>query len=271
VGFFVGCCRLLGRWPHWPPREDQDRLLLLVLPAVIVVELAAAIPWLPRWLAWLLRLAVAAGTARILLDNTSYVADLAGPGTREWSAAQTWLNLGGLAAALAALWALLALLARRAPVRSIPLALALTTVGAAVIIMYSGYSSGGQLGFPLAGALAGVTVASLALSGTPEVRGALGVGIVGLFALLVIGCFFGKLTPTHAALLFFGPLLCWLPELPYVRRLRPWLRGLAGVILTAVPVAVTLVLAQQQFIKDSAQISPSSPEPSVQDYLDFGK
>src|SRR3954454_5324433 len=36
LGLFSGC-RLLGVWPHWPPQEDQDRFLLVLLPAVLGV------------------------------------------------------------------------------------------------------------------------------------------------------------------------------------------------------------------------------------------
>src|SRR5207248_656499 len=89
-GFFLGCW-LLGLWPHWPPREDQDRLLLVLVPAVIGVELVAAFLRRSRWLVWLLRLVIAAGAARVLLHNTSYLMDLGGPGTREWTPVQTWL------------------------------------------------------------------------------------------------------------------------------------------------------------------------------------
>src|SRR5262245_36639641 len=84
LGFVVGCW-WLGFTPQWPPREDQDRWLLVLFPAVVAVEVAAVFLKRLPWLAWLLRLAVAAGAARILLHNTSYLADLAGPGTREWT------------------------------------------------------------------------------------------------------------------------------------------------------------------------------------------
>jgi hypothetical protein len=269
-GFFLGCW-LLGVRPHWPPREDQDRLLFLLVPAVVGVELVAALAERLRWLAWLLRLGIAAAAARILLDNTSYLTDLAGPGTREWTPAQVWLILGALALALLAVWAALALLARRSGGRSVPAALAVACAGAAVTVMLSSYASGGQIGLPLAAALVGATVASLVLSGRPELGGVLGLGVVGLFALLVIGHFFGQLSTGHAALLFFGPLVCWLPELPYVRRVGPRLRAVAGVLLAAVPVAVVLMLAQQKFAEQATQTSPGTPEPSLQDYMDYGK
>src|SRR6266566_705480 len=42
VGFLAGVWWLRVR-PQWPPREDQDRLLLVLFPAVIIVELVAAL------------------------------------------------------------------------------------------------------------------------------------------------------------------------------------------------------------------------------------
>jgi hypothetical protein len=271
AAFFLGC-RLLGARPHWPPPEAVDRLLVLLLPTVVGVEVVAAFPQVPRLLAWLLRLAIAAAAARVLLHQSVYLADLAGPGTREWTPAQAWLILSGLAAALAAVWALLALLMRRAPGRSVPLALSLVCAAAAVTVMLSGYATGGQLALPLAGALAGAAIASLALRGTPGLSGAVGVGVVGLYAVLVIGRFFGELTSTHAVLLGLAPLLCWLPELPYVRRAGSGWRGLVRVVLVAAPLVLVVVQAQQHFVEASgASATPEAGEPSIQDYENYGK
>src|SRR5580692_10918149 len=51
VGMGVGCW-WLGLLPKLPPVEDQDRLLLVLLPAVGVIEIAAAAwrrwPWFGR-------------------------------------------------------------------------------------------------------------------------------------------------------------------------------------------------------------------------------
>jgi hypothetical protein len=272
VGFFVGAW-VLGVHPSFPPREDQDRWLLVLLPAVVAVEIAAAALGRLSWLAWALRLALAAGAAPVLLYGSSYVADLSGPGSREWTPAQAGLILGGLAAGLAAAWMLLDRLARRSPRGAVPLVLALAAAGSGVVVMLSGYASGGQLGFPLAAGLAGAAGASWFLRGKPDLRGVLGVGIVGLFALLVAGRFFGKLTTANAVLLFGASLLAWLPELPALGRIGPRRRAFAGWSLAGLPVALALVLAGQKFKADS--VSPSAPsgtpQPSVQDYLDFGK
>ena len=182
---------------------------------MLVVELLAAFPKIPRWLVWPLRLALVAGGARVLLHGTSYITDLAGPGTSEWSPPLAWLIFGGLAALEAAVWALLSLLARRAPGPSLPVCLAVASAAAAVTVMLSGYATGGQVGLPLAAAIMGATAAMLVLTRSSRGTGPLGVPIIGLFSLLVIGRFFGELTSVHAILLFCAPLLGWLPELPY--------------------------------------------------------
>ncbi len=41
AGIWIGC-RLFGVSTNWPLREDQDRLLCIVLPAVILLEFASA-------------------------------------------------------------------------------------------------------------------------------------------------------------------------------------------------------------------------------------
>ena len=231
LGTGVGCaigCYLLQQKPRWSLAEDQDRLLTLLLPLAVLVECVAAFRKVPRWLACGLRLLLAASAAPILLHNSRYITDQAGPGTRDWS---TWTIvevLGGLGLLLSAAWASLGLLMHRAPGRSVPLALALLGFSAGMTIMLSGYLSAGELGLPLAAALVGIVLASFVCSPLPALTAPLGVGVVALFGLLVIGRFFGSLTTSHALLLFAAPQLCWLPELPYLRKLRPSWRGLAA-------------------------------------------
>jgi hypothetical protein len=282
LGFFVGCL-LLGLRPHWPPQEDQDRLLLVVIPAVIGVELVAAFTERLWWLGWFLRLVVAGSVARVLLHDSIYLADLAGPGTREWTPAQSRMILAGLAAALAGTWLAMAALAgkttsgapsaseARARGTAVVVSFILATAGAAITIMFSGYASGGQLGLPLAAALSGTAVACLFVNGPVPIQSVISTGVVGLFSLLIMGRFFGELATSHAALLFFAPLLGWLTELPYIHRIRYAARGIAAVLLTAAPIAVSLLLAQQRFAEDSNRTGPGPREPSIEDYMNFGR
>jgi hypothetical protein len=266
TGLVVGCS-LLGLRPHWPPKEDLDRFFIIVVPMIAVVELAA--PWLkvPRWLVSSMRIATAASIAPILLHGSSYVA-----GSTAWSPVQSWLILGGLALALGSVWWLLASLARRAMGLSVAVSLAVTCAGAAIIVMLSGYATGGQVAIPLAGSIAGTSVATLLLAHSSRATEPIGIAVVGLFSVLVMGRFFGDLTTTHAALLFFAPVLGWVPEVPLMRRLRPWVRGLAHVALVILTVAAVGAGTLHQFIDQSQSAFDSSPsEPAAQDDFDYGR
>jgi len=263
LGFFAGCLLIPDLRPEWPPAEDLDRFLLIVLPATVLVEAVAAWPRVPRWLAWLLRAALAFAAARVLLHGSTYLVQPAGPGNGEWSGEQRWYWLGGLGILLVFGWAGLELLNRKAPSRWIPLALAVVCLASAVAVMLTGYASSGQLGMPLTGALVGATLASLLVS-SPEGQSApLGVGIVSLFSLLVMGCFFAGLDTISAALLFLAPLVCWPPVLPK-------LRGVVQVLLATLLAAVLVFLALQRF-GEEPRIDKDTTEIGAEDYMNFGR
>jgi hypothetical protein len=269
IGWGAGCW-VLGIRPHWPIQQDLDRLLVVVLPLVMLVEIAAAYVKQPRWLIWLARLLAAAGTARILLHGTSYLTGAIEDGA--WSAPQTWSILGTMAFTLALVWFLLALLLRQAPGLSLWGCLAGTSAGAGLTVMLSGYATGGQVGLPLAGALLGSAAAALLLPRSSRDQPPLGLAIVGLFSILVIGRFFGELTWGHAVLLFLAPLLGWAPELPQLRRLRPWSRGLLRVFVVGLLVVGVLVHARQQFL-EAFQVSSEigTDEAAMPDNPDAGR
>ncbi len=251
AGIYAGCI-VLGQWPRWPAPEDRDRLLVVLLPAAIVIETATAILPRPRWVVWLFRLALAGAAAPVLLYNSVYLADLSGPHSAEWPPAQAAATLFALAALLAAVWGLLALLQARAAERSASPALALAGLAAALTVMLSGYYRGGLLGLPLAGAVAGATLASFAAPAERGKDGGPGVGVVGLFSVLLIGRFFGSLPTASALGLLLAPLLAWVGEAPGVRRLRPTLRALTSLGLVAVPLVVIVAYAAIRFAEDSA-------------------
>ncbi len=270
AGILTGCW-WTDALPNWPPREDQDRLLLVLLPAVAGVEIVIAAMPRPRWLAWMLRLIVSAGAAPILLYGSSYVTDLTGPGSREWPLALSVLIFGLLALGLAVVWWAVWLLTKRSASRSIPVLLALVSGGAAVTILLSGYANAGQTGLTFPATLVGLAIASFARKGPPEMDGVVGVGVVSLFALLVEGRFFGQLTTMNALLLIGAPLLGWCAELPRLRRKNSIAQGIVRVLLPMIPVAIALIVAQRQFVADTTKTSRQSIEPSADDYLNFGK
>jgi hypothetical protein len=244
AGGFVTGVFVLGLGPRWPPKEDRDRFLLVLLPAAIIVELIAAFPRVPRWIAWPLRACVAAGAARIILHGTVYLAEAGGEDSKGWLPEEAARWLGVLGVGLLGAWAILTLRLHVVPTRSVPLALAIVCGGAAATVMYSGSATDGQLGLPLAGALVGATVVSFLLP-PPGDTAPVSIGLVCLFALLVSGRFLSSLSMTHAIILFVAPLLCWLTALPYVRRLKPWVGFAACILAVAIPVAIVVHQAEQ--------------------------
>lgn len=260
-------CGLLGTWPHWPPREDLDRWLLIVMPVVLIVELVGAFPRMSR-LYWVLWAFLVVCGARVLLHGSSY---LASPPARAWSPARTALILGSLAGAEAAAWLSLARLARRVPGGSTVAGLSIAAGGSALTIMLSGYATGGQAGLPLAAALLGGSAVAMARAVPARGDAPIGVGVVGLFSLLVIGRFFGELRTDHAVILFAAPLLAWLPELPQIRRVPPRARGLARVLLVALVVGGVLGDAARRFAAEAGPAQPGAREPSIEDYLNSGQ
>ncbi len=251
AGVYAGC-GVLGMVPRWPIPEDRDRFLVILLPLTLAVEITAAALPKPRWLALPLRLIVAGAAAPILLHNSIYLADLSGPHSAEWPPLVAFVILFGLAAVLAVLWVLLSLLQSRAADRPASIALAITTLAAAVTVMLSGYYQGGLMGMPLAGAGIGATLASFTAPAPPNTNCPPGPGVISLFTLLLIGRFFGALPTDLALCLWFAPLLAWVPEAPGLRRLRPSFRAAMRLVLVTAPLLFVVARALERFKEASA-------------------
>jgi hypothetical protein len=252
IGAYLGLT-VLGVRPRWPLSEDQDRFLGLVLPGVLLVEALGAIA-VPRWAVVGLRLAASMAVAPTLLYGSSYLADLAGPGSALWPPAVRYPTLLGLGTALFGVWSALEWTTRRSgsAVR-VPLATAGAIAVAGLCVMLSGYATGGMNGLPLAGAIAGAAVARRALPGA---------GAAVLFGLLLVGYAFGELKPDVAAALFLTPLLAAVPEVRPLARFRPWARTAIALVLVAAATGLALGVTAVRFQEVAAGISPD-------DYADF--
>ncbi len=129
--------------------------------------------------------------------------------------------------------------------------------------MLSGYYRGGLLGLGLAGAIAGATLASSISRPQPSTRGSLGMSLIGIFAVLIMGRFFGGVCSTAlAAGLLFAPLAAWTVELPWLRKVAPPWRVMARLACVAIPLLVVLIVAQRKFTAASTGRSRAF-EPSV--------
>jgi hypothetical protein len=76
--------------------------------------------------------------------------------------------------------------------------------------------------------------------------------------LLFIGRFFGQLSTGRALAILLAPLLCWITELPRLRRQNPWFVGSLRLVLVMIPLAVVLFLAKRDFDRDMAPLFVNS-------------
>lgn len=276
-GILAGYITLNFSWP-WPPANALDRFVTIVLPAILIVELIAAIAddCLPtdstagtadgrrkghrtvRGLLWLARFTLACGIGRILMHGSIYL-HAANAETRD-----TWLiqNLPSILLAsslvLTAIWFALTHLAARVASSSIVLSLSLSILCAGGTTMMAGYIKGGAAALPLAtvlivSALASQFLVSQRFSGkelndfrateTPVI----GIGLVSLFGLLWIGRFFGQLTSADALVMFFAPTLCWITELPPLRHKSAAVKSIICLAAVMIPLAILLANAKREF------------------------
>ena len=240
----------------WPPVNGLDRFLTITVPVALGIELIAGFRNIPHCVAWLLRMSLAATIPRILLHGSVYLSD----SPEGWTAWQAGMSLAVCGALLAGVWSLLSWLSQRSPGISIPLALCLPILCSGLTVMMAGYIKGGVAAFPLVATLVATTIAarlmakrSVALANfrAPAI---VGVGVVGLFGLLFLGRFFGRLSTGCALAMLLSPLMCCVTEMPQLRHRQPWLLGSLRLVLVAIPLLVVLAAAKRDFDRDLAPL-----------------
>ncbi|APZ92944.1 hypothetical protein [Fuerstiella marisgermanici] len=250
VGYFV-----LSLQPALPPVNALDRLLAIIFPAALSVELVAGFQKTPQWAAWLLRMVLVAMIPRILLHGSVYLS-----GSDGWLPWQVVTTLGVCSLLLAVVWSQLAVLSTRAAGVSLPVALCMAIQSAAVTVMLAGYINGGAAALPLVATLLATTAAIwlVSMRSTSAVHvycpAILGIGVVGLFSLLFVGRFFGRLSTPVAITILVAPLLCWTSEALPPRYRKPWFVGTLRLTLVAIPLVVVLALAKIDFDRDMAPL-----------------
>ena len=256
AGHLVGY-GMLRLYPARPPASALDRLMIVILPAVVLLEWFGGLPRVSGKILWLLRVAIAIVTGRILLHGSVY---LSGPNP-EWTTVETLGTLVVGAGVLIVVWSALSWLFERSPGPAIPLALAMSIQSAAVCIMLAGYIKGGAAALLATASLLGIIIAIAVLKQFSALQPAISIGVVQLFGLLWIGRFFGGLTTGPALAIMLAPLLCLVSEIPVIRRQKPWIVGTLRLMLVAVPLVVVLWLAKQKFDREMApllgQVSPT--------------
>ncbi len=251
VGYWVLALNLA-----WPPRNGLDRLLLIVLPAGLVVETIAAFSCVPGKMAWGLRAGISLAVPRVLLHDSVYLSRTE-HNLALWQLI-TALVVGGIL--LAGVWSLMLWHSKRLPGTSIPISLCLAIQSAGIAIMLGGYIKGGAAAIPLAATIIGVSVASAIASRWfheskfVNSSAAIGIGVVGLYGLVFIGRFFGRLSTEGTLVMLLAPLLCWVAELPIVRQRKPWIVESLRIAVVSIPLVIVLVLAKHDFDQKMAPL-----------------
>jgi len=259
LAFLVGALVFSGR-PRWPIKENEDRLLAILLPLVAFTEAGAF--FLKSWLAWTGRLILAFAATPILLAGTTYLKD--------WTVPQASLWLGGLASCLLLAWASLDLQMKHLPPRLVLVGLAGVAAGAGITLMFGGYATGGPLAIILGAALAATVLVSPGTLPICAWRAVASLGLIGLFAMLVSGHFLASLGLDHAVILFAAPLLAWALILPRIRKAA--MLRLAVLVLEAIPVAGIVGLAWKRSEEPETRTSVNdTTDYSPADYEQFGK
>jgi hypothetical protein len=263
LGLAVGYC-MLSLQPCWPPTNALDRLLTIVLPVALGIELIAGFPCVPAWCAWFLRIGLAATMPRILLHGSVYLTGA----DNDWPSWRANTAMAVCATLLMSVWALLARLIRRSPGVSVSFSLCLTIQCAGLTVMMAGYIKGGAAALPIVAALMATTFATTMITKCRVVtndcvQAIPGIGAVGLFGLLFIGHFFGRLSTGTALTILLAPLACWVTEVPLFRHRNPWLLGLLRLVLVAIPLAVVLGLAKRDFDRDMGPLLRTDTRPPV--------
>lgn len=247
LGLTVGF-QLLRQRMTWPPASSLDRFLVIVIPTLLGLEFISAARSFSARLTWCLRLSLAVAVPRILLHDSVYL-----NGPTAWTTSQSLLVLLLSSLLLASVWLLLIRLLEQPADVSIPLALALVLLGAGLSVMMAGYIKGGAAAFLVASV---VVAASTATSVTRNRQApvTVGIGVMGLFSVLFIGTFFGRLPVDLAVVLGLAPLLGWATDWNHSRERRTWVVGLKRLSLVAIPVIVVLILMKRDFDRTIAPL-----------------
>lgn len=264
-------------WPSWPAADPGQRLLAWLLPLAVGVELLNL--WLPAKVGkpavrWGLRALVLLALPRLLLHQTVYVSDLAGPNSRLWSFAV----LAGWSGALALAGLLAQVSVQQAAQLNRPRlagwVLGLTLLATGLTIALSSSQTMGQWGLSLAAGLGGawlvnlrprnenrkaaslqsegvassdaVPVAAQPASPPASPTAMLHLAIVLWLALLLLGRFLADVNNLHLTLLLLAPQTLWLLRWRQFQR-RPWLAVALVTGATLLPLGFTVAQAVVRF------------------------
>ncbi|GIW94737.1 MAG: hypothetical protein KatS3mg110_2778 [Pirellulaceae bacterium] len=262
VATAVGTVAFRG-WPHFPPREDVDRLMLIGLPFVVIVCVITA-GSRPR--SWWVRAAAVAAMVRLVLHGSSYVSPTGGD--RAWSFFEQSGHLVVWSAVATVAWWLSDQEVRNHPAVNTGYRLALATLASGVVAVISGYISVG-LGLVVLGAaaLGWAWGRGVGRPGTPGDAVESAHWLLWV-ALLAAASYFADLPLWAAWGLLAVPALSWLTFLVQSTRTARW-RPVASYVIFVFGTAVLVAGVFWHHLLHNNSSPASSGQPTIQDYMSF--
>jgi len=280
VGLVLGLLtgyQCLGFEYRWPPVNALDRFLTIVLPALVIIELAPAASssgdqhevrfrgvCLLRSAA---RFVLIVSAGRILWHDSVYLRFVDGDALSTRQHSEAYGVLLASAVILYSARTSLVRLSYAGQSSSVLFSLVISILAAGLSIILVGYIKGGVAALPLAGAIAGAAFAvSLAARKVESTTSAsqllIGIGVTSLFSLLWIGRFFGQLTTFDGLIVFSSPHCCWVTELRPFRACSSKCRLMIRMAAVFLPLLVVLFFKWQQFMHKMAPLIAFQPESS---------
>ena len=237
AAFVAGYWATTG-WPTFPPAESQQRMLVYMLPAAVVVGLLVSVSKVPRLLPWILRIVVAMAAPPILL--LSYI-------KYTWSTSEAVARLTLIGLLTAAVWSALVMMSRKHAGSRVPSTVMFIAGAMGITIMLSGSQTLGQYSLSLSATLAAIAGLALITRGSLSTVGLMDVAAAMLLGLCIEGAFYADLTTTNALLISSVPVLAWLGELSVIRRRPAWQQFVTRWALVLLPLIIAVVLAAMAF------------------------
>lgn len=249
LGAAVGLA-ILGVSVAWPPRTGLNRLLTIVMPLAVLIECSTIAPRASDRFRWVCRVSLACGTGWILLIGSVY----ARGESADFPVTRLALALGILAAGQMGTQASLSRLGARARSSVVLFTLAAAMASAGLLTALKGYLGLGLASLPLVTALIGVALAGRGSENQDSSSGAVALGVVALFGLVIVGRFFGRLGEVEAVVILLAPELSWIVERAGQTRKstawRPWVH--LAIVLS--PLLILLVRGWLEFTRFRAEL-----------------
>lgn len=246
LGFLVGFRVVNGSLPSFPPSSAAGALFHVAVGAATLAVVVSVVPLK----LWMIGLIVACGCAWMLHTTLGGVME-------SWTGAERAQVLVGVSVTAGLCWMALEDLSGKPGALSVWVPLLLIALVTSALLGMSGSATLARLSGALAGSIAGLIIAAMLGVSVPGNRGALMVIVPLLAAMIVQGCLLSELSPSHARLIAYAPLLLWVSRIRLVESMSVWKKTVVGCVVVLIPVGIALWQVAPRFFQEMEEFDRS--------------